>query len=100
MSKNKMESLFWGSSSVDLKITLFLLSVSLVVSLIVLVAARRKFLAVVTFSILGNISFLLNIGSGMFRVYHILWLKYFSVFLWPILNILLIIHYARTKPKK
>jgi len=95
-----MESLFWGSSSIDLKITLFLLSVSLVVSLIVLFAARRKFLAVITFSILGNISFLLNIGSEMFVVYNFLWLGYFSFFIWPILNILLIVWYAKSGAKK
>jgi hypothetical protein len=95
-----MESLFWGSSSVDLKITLFLLSVSLVVSLIVLFAARRKFLAVITFSVLANISFLANLGSEMFDYYGIMWLKYFSFFIWPILNIFLIIYYAKTKLKK
>ena len=52
--------LFFGSPKIDLRITLFLLGVSFVVSLIVLATAKRKFLVVV-FSVLGNIFFFLPV---------------------------------------
>jgi len=100
--KNKMESLFWGSSSMDLNITFFLLAVSLIISLVVLIVAKRKILSLVIFSILGNLVFLLGAftHSEMFRAYGIIWFEIFSLFIWPILNIFLIIYYAKTKPKK
>ncbi len=92
--------LLFGDPSIDLKISIFLLAVSLVIALLVFAIAKRKFLALVVFSILGNLSFLLNIGSEMFVSYGIKWLGYFSLLVWPIINILLIIYYVRTKPKK
>lgn len=36
----------------------------------------------------------------MFASYDIMWLKYFSVFFWPLINIFLIVYYFKTKPKK
>lgn len=92
--------LLFGSPSIDLWITIFILGISAVVSLVVLAFAKRKLLAVVIFTILGNLALLINIGSRMFRTYDIMWLKYFAVFIWPIINIFLIIYYARTSPKK
>jgi len=92
--------LFFGSSSIDLKITIFLLAVSFLISLVILLFSKKIYLAVLVFSILANISFLLNIGSEMFVAYHFLWFGYFSLLIWPLLNIFLIIHYARTNPKK
>jgi len=92
--------LFFGSSNIDLKITIFLLAVSFLISLVILLFSKKIYLAVLVFSILANISFLLNIGSEMFVAYHFLWFGYFSLLIWPLLNIFLIIHYARTKPKK
>ena len=92
--------LFFGDPSIDLWITIFLIGVSLIISLIVFALARRKILALIVFSVLVNVSIWLNIGSEMFASYDIMWLKYFSVFIWPILNILFIIYYIRTKPKK
>jgi len=96
----KKQMLFFGDPSVDLWITGFLIGVSFVVSLVIFALAKRKILALVIFSILCNLSFLINIGSEMFRVYHIKWLGYFSVFIWPVLNIFLIIWYVKTRPKK
>ena len=96
--------LFFGDPSVDLWITVFLFGVSLIVSLIFLALAKRKILAIIVFSVLANISVWLNIGSEMFDSYSIQWLWYFSVFIWPVLNIIFIIWYVRTgakaKPKK
>jgi len=92
--------LFFGDPGVDMWITAFLIGISIIVSLVVFALAKRKILASIVFSILGNLSFLLNIGSEMFRVYHIKWLGYFAMLIWPIINIYLIFYYSWTKPKK
>lgn len=92
--------LFFSSPSIDLKITIFLLAVALIISLVVLAFSRKKILSLVVFSVLGNLALLLNIGSRMFVVYHFLWFGYFSLFIWPLLNIFLIVYYAKSKSKK
>ncbi|HBB37204.1 MAG: hypothetical protein UX02_C0002G0410 [Candidatus Moranbacteria bacterium GW2011_GWC1_45_18] len=92
--------LLLGSARADIWITLFLLSISFIVSLIFFAVARRKILALIVFSVLANISVLLNAGSGMFDFYSIGWLKTFSVLIWPLLNIFFIIRYVQTKPAK
>jgi hypothetical protein len=81
----------------DLEISLFLLVASFVVGLVVLAISKKKLLALVVFSILGNLSFLVNVGSRMFRFYHIIWLQYAVIFIWPIINIYLIIRYIKNK---
>lgn len=95
-----MDALFWGSASADLKITMLLVVVSFFIALISYVSKRSIFFSLMILSILANFSFLLNVGSDMFDSYNIVWLLYFSVFIWPIINILLIIYYAKTSPKK
>lgn len=97
-----MEALFWGSSSLDFKSTIFLLSISLIISLIVLIFSRRKILALVFFSITSNLVFLADAfsHSEMFRAYGLIWLEIFSLLIWPIINIGLIIYYASASPKK
>lgn len=94
--------MFFGSSSIDLQVIIFLLGIFFITSLVIFAIAKRKFLAVLVFSILANAVFFLSVltGSEFFRAYHIIWFSYFSFFIWPILNIFLIIHYARTSPKK
>lgn len=89
--------LFFGSSGIDLKITIFLLAVSFLISLVVLLFSKKIYLAVLVFSVLSNISFLLNIGSEMFVVYHFLWFGYFSLFIWPLLNIFMIYYLIKYK---
>ncbi len=97
-----MEVLFWGSSSLDLKITIFLLVVSLIASLLVVIFAKRKLLALLILSVMSNLVFLASAftHSEMYRDYEIMWLGYFSLLVWPILNILFIIYYASTSRKK
>ncbi len=91
--------LFFGSPKIDLQIILFFLGVSFVISLIVLAFVKRKLLAIVVFSVLGNIIFFLAsfTGSEVFRVYHFLWLEYFSVIVWPFLNIYAVYKLAKSK---
>ncbi len=81
----------------DLQVTIFLIVISLIISFVVFL--RNKLLAIVTFSVLSNASFLLNIGSEMFYFNNIEWLQYFSVFVWPVVNIILIGRYLWKKFK-
>ncbi len=84
----------------DLQISLSLFAISFVVGLITWAISRKWFLGLVVFSILGNLSFLGNIGSFMFKSYGIEWLQYFSLFIWPLINIFLIIKYRKQRKGK
>jgi hypothetical protein len=92
--------MFFGSPLFDLQITIFLLGASLIISFVVLVVTKKIFPAIMIFSVLGNIVFLLAsfTGSELFRFYSIEWLELFSVLVWPILNVFLI--YKLIKSKK
>ncbi len=62
---------------------------------------KDRVLLYVILSIITNAVFGLASVSGtlVFRIYHIEWLQYFSVFIWPILNIFFIFWYVRTKKR-
>lgn len=81
----------------DMLITIFLLMVAAIISGIVFAFSKKIFTAVVVFSILANLSFLVNMWSRMFVYYHLKILLYFSLVIWPILNIILIIKYLKNK---
>jgi len=93
----KEEKNMFENPSFDLNVSLTLLGLSVLVALIILAITRKKFLSLVFFSVLGNVSFLINAGSFMFDSYNIKWLQIFSLILWPIINIYLIIKYIRNK---
>ncbi|MEI7750046.1 MAG: hypothetical protein WCJ25_03505 [Candidatus Moraniibacteriota bacterium] len=85
--------MMWLSNpAFDLESSLFLLGVSFVISIIVLAVSRKWFRALLVFSILGNLSFLVNIGSMMFDFYSIRWLGIFSLYIWPFVNIYLLLY--------
>lgn len=84
----------------DMQISLFLFGVSFVISLIIGLFRKNIFLFLLLFSILGNISFLLNIGSLMFIFYHIIWFQYVVLFVWPIINIFLLVRYFKQPSSK
>lgn len=89
--------MFFSDPGFDLRVSLGLLVFSAIVGLVVLAKTRNKFKAFVIFSVLGNLSFLANIGSRMFIAYNIKWLGYFALIFWPILNIYLLIKYFSKK---
>jgi predicted ferric reductase len=84
----------------DMTVTIILLIVSAIISLIVYAFSRKPFKALIIFSVLANLSFLLSIDSIMFIVYHIKWLKSFAAFVWPVINVILIIKYFKNKNEK
>lgn len=89
--------MLFSNPQLDLRISLFLFGISILVALIVLGKTRKKELSLIIFSILGNLSFLINIGSRMFDFYEIKWFGLFSILIWPIINIYLIIKFFSKK---
>lgn len=89
--------MFWSSPSLDIKISLGLLLLSVIISLIILAISKKRFLSVAILSVLGNFSFLINIYSRMFITYNLEWLQIFSLLVWPIFNIYLIVKYFQRK---
>jgi len=85
--------MFFSNPVLDMQITILLLIISTAVSLAVWAISRKSYKSLVVFSVLANLSFLLNIESRMFVVYHISFLQYFILPIWPIVNIILLINY-------
>ena len=85
---------------IDLLISEVLLVASFIIGLIFWGTSRKWLLGLVVFSVLGNISFLISVESRMFYVYNIVWLKYFSLLIWPFINFFLIIAYRKQKIAK
>jgi hypothetical protein len=91
--------MFFSDPAFDLKLSLNLLGLSFIIALIVWAVTKKKFLSLVIFSVLGNLSFLVNIGSRMFISYDLKWVGYFSLFIWPVINIYLVIKYWQKRKK-
>jgi hypothetical protein len=85
----------FSAPDLDLKISLTLLVISFVIGLITWGFSKKWLWGLIAFSILGNLSFLGNIESRMFYVYQLRWLKYFSIIVWPLISIFLIIKYRK-----
>lgn len=81
----------------DLKISISLLVISFVIGLVTWAVSKKWKLGLIVFSILGNLSFFINVESRMFYIYNLRWLKYFSIFIWPLINVVLIIIYRKQK---
>jgi len=85
--------MFFSDPQFDLKISLYLFATAVIIGMIVFGKTKKKFLSLMVFSILGNLSFLINIQSFMFDSYDLKWLQFFSLLIWPIINIALLIKY-------
>lgn len=92
--------MFFSNPVLDMQITTTLLILSAIVAVIVFAVSRKIFKTLVVFSVLANLSFLVNIGSRMFISFGLLWLQYFSLIIWPVINIFLIIKYNQRKNAK
>jgi hypothetical protein len=94
-----MKKNMFSDPSFDLSVSLILFSLAFLVAGIIWAITKKRFLALLVFSLLGNLSFLVNIGSMMFDFYSIKWVGYFSLLVWPVLNIYLLINYFSNKNK-
>jgi hypothetical protein len=89
--------MFFSNPALDLKISMGFLSLAFIVGFIIFFLTGKKFLSVLIFSVLGNLGFLVNIGSRMFISYDLKWLQFFSLLIWPIINAYLIFKYLTIK---
>ncbi|MBP9801837.1 MAG: hypothetical protein KBC83_04205 [Candidatus Moranbacteria bacterium] len=87
--------MFFSDPILDMQITLGLIFLSLLISLIVFLFKRNFWFAVILFSVLSNVAVLLNVGSRMFQFYHLLWMYWFLIGVWPLINLFSIIFYVR-----
>jgi len=94
-----MKKNMFSNPSFDLSVSLILFSLAFLVAGIIWAITKKRFLALLVFSLLGNLSFLVNIGSFMFESYDLKWLQYLSLLVWPVLNIYLLINYFSNKNK-
>jgi hypothetical protein len=90
----------FSSPSLDLEISLTLLAFSFFISIVVFIFKRNWVLSLIWFSVLGNLSFLINLGSRMYSVYGIEFFAYFVFIFWPLINLFLIISYSNEFFKK
>ncbi len=83
----------------DLTVILWFFGIALAACLLIWVKSRNKILTIVVSSLLLNLVFFLASISGslLFRIYNIEWFQYFALFIWPIINVILIIWYVKRK---
>jgi hypothetical protein len=84
--------MFLESVKEDLRIMFFLVGLSFLISLVIFVVSKKKFLSLLLFSILANASIYsaVLVESAIFRIYDLYWLRDFSRFYWPIINLILL----------
>ncbi len=77
----------------DFAVLCFLLVASLIVAIIIYIKTNSVGWGLISLSILSNVALFLNIGMSAFVIYNLLWLQYFILYVWPIINLSLIIYY-------
>lgn len=85
--------MFGGNTEQDLHIMITMVATSFVFGLFIYFFSRRKILSLFVFSSLANLSVYLTyaIGSLVFRFYDLRWLQDFSIYIWPIINLILFV---------
>jgi len=82
--------MFFSSPSADLNVIIFLICISLIISVGVYFMTKKILPAVFLMSVLSNFVLFLNSGSRLFGMYNIKWLVVFTLDFWPYINILLL----------
>lgn len=86
-----IKNMFFSDPGLDLQILIWLLAISFAVAIFLYLKTRRILLAVLTFSVLANLSLWINSGSRFFDINNLNWIVVFTKFYWPILNLALLI---------
>ncbi len=83
----------------DSVVIAYLIGVAFIAVIFSFAITKKAFLSFIIFSVLINLIFLsaLFLKSSFFRVYEVEWLQYLSLFIWPVINIILVIWYVRRK---
>jgi len=83
--------MFWSDPILDLKITVFLLVMVLIITGLIFAVTKKIFASLLGMSILSNLIFYLNADSRLFDIYNLKWIVVFTLNIWPYINILLAI---------
>ena len=85
----------------DVSLIVWFLVISAIIAYLIFIRSKNKFLSLTFFSCFSNGAFFLTAISGslIFRIYNVEWLQYFSLFIWPLANVLLIIKSFRKYEK-
>jgi hypothetical protein len=91
--------MFFSSESIlEIKINILLTIVFVTISIIPLFFRRRFLISIIIFSILENLLMILNLQvKSILFVGVSIYVKQLISFLWPLLNIFLIIYYLKSK---
>jgi len=89
--------MFLTSPDLDLFLIIAALIVAVIISLAVGLVKKNFQVGAFCFSLLGNGIFLMNMGSDFYRFYNLEWLLYFSLYLWPVINIFWIVFYIKNR---
>lgn len=93
--------MFWSSPSRAMNVIIFMLVISIAISLFVYFKTKKKILSVFLLSLLSYLSLYLNLGSELFDIYDLKCLVAFTLDYWPWINvglfILLIINFIKNK---
>lgn len=95
--RNKSNHMIFSDPQLDMQITFVFLFISAAVALAMYLVSKNPWKAAVWLSVLANLSFLVNIGSFMFLSYGLGWLQNFTLFVWPIINVFLVIRFLKKK---
>ena len=83
----------------DISIMAWIAFIFFIISIGIYLKFKNAFLSGLFFSLMMNlVLFLESINNSLwFRMYNVGWLQYFSLFIWPVINIILVIWYVRRK---
>lgn len=85
------KNMFFSDPGLDLQILIWLFVISFAVAIFLYLKTRQILLAVLTFSVLANLSLWINSGSRFFDINNLNWIVAFTKFYWPILNLALLV---------
>jgi len=86
----------------DLVILGVFIVAGIIISILIFLIKKNFVKAILFFSLLSNIAFVILVfaHSLIFTKYNIEWLKYFSMFIWPLINVVLVIIYRKQRDEK
>lgn len=96
--------MFFSSPSIDLRIMIYLLIFSLVISLITYYFTRKVLISIFVFLFLSNFIIIGNLNYNYAKIYNIFWLYNFAKHYLPYINLaiffILLFNYFRNKHAK
>jgi hypothetical protein len=81
--------MFFSSSSLNIQVIIFLLCVAFVISIVFFLMSKKILVAISAFSLMSNVVINGNVDYNFAKMFDVLWLFYFSLNIWPYINVFL-----------